>query len=105
MDAAKELKLEITGAYERQMMLNEAARQYRLLGEGLTPGEQLLEAMERQKELNALAEEHPFIKMAKAPELTLKVGDSLKPVNKHLKSIDNTLGRIEKTVAKKFVNQ
>ena len=102
---AYRLRKELQWAEEMQLLLNEAARQYELLGNGMTPGEQILEAIERQKELNELAKEHPFVKMANAPELTLKVGNHLKPVTKHLKSIDDTLKRIDKTVAGKFVNQ
>jgi len=105
VEAAKQLNAELTGATDRQLVLNEAARQYQLLGNGMTPGEQILEAIEHQRELNAIANEHPFIKLADAPDITLKVGDSLKPVTSRLKSIDDTLNRIDKTVRGKFVNQ
>ena len=54
------------------------------MGYDLTPAQQLDLAIEKQIELNRIAAEHPFIELANAPELTLKVGANLKPIVKKL---------------------
>lgn len=103
--AAAELAENIEIARQRQLLLNEAARQFILMGYDLTPAQQLDLAIEKQIELNRIAAEHPFIELANAPELTLKVGANLKPIVKKLTSIDRSLKSIDTTLKGKFVNQ